>query len=182
MTISTTELWSQAIARGMPERAALLVVEVACQSMTCLSRGLPWAVYRVSTSKKGLGHVMDSFRTPTGWHEVVERYGAGEPAGRVFFEREPTDRILPEAEWATEVNSDLIMTRILRLAGLEEGVNRGAPWTPMSAMSTSMRRIMSICSVSQPRTDVSTSATATSSSCSTASTGYLSGAGSVERP
>jgi len=125
MSKSIVELWREAVGQGLPEGARLLVVDVAQQTLTLVNDGQQEAIYPVSTSKNGLGHQLDSFRTPTGWHEIVDRYGEGEPAGRVFFEREPTERILPETEWSTDLQDDLIMTRILHLSGLEHGVNRG---------------------------------------------------------
>jgi hypothetical protein len=55
----------------------------------------------------------------------VERYGDGLPAGTVFESRQPTGEVLPPEAWAEGGDRDLILTRILRLAGCEDGVNRG---------------------------------------------------------
>lgn len=118
-------LWNEALALGLPEHGIVLAVNVASQRMRLIHAGSCEREFVVSTSNNGTGNVMDSFKTPTGWHEVVERYGQDEPPGRVFFEREATPRVLPPGEWATDFSGDMIMTRILRLAGLEDGVNRG---------------------------------------------------------
>jgi hypothetical protein len=118
-------VWNEALALGLPDDGVVLAVEVGRQRMGLIRKGSRRREFVVSTSKNGTGNVMDSFMTPTGWHEIVERYGEGEPPGRVFFEREPTPRVLPLGDWATDLSDDLIMTRILRLAGLEDGVNRG---------------------------------------------------------
>ena len=60
-------------------------------------------------------------RTPPGWHRIHARIGEGAPSGAVFVSREATgDRWKGEPEAA-----DLILTRILTLEGLEDGVNRG---------------------------------------------------------
>jgi len=118
-------LWTDAVGRGFPEDGILLAVDVSRQRMGLLQRGQRVREYVVSTSKKGTGNLIDSFKTPTGWHVVVERYGDGQPPGRVFFEREPTAEVLSEDQWSSDVARDLIMTRILRLAGLEPGHNLG---------------------------------------------------------
>ena len=61
-------------------------------------------------------------RTPPGWHRIRQRIGAGAESGTVFESREPTGAV-----WnGEERDDDLILTRILTLDGLEEGVNRGA--------------------------------------------------------
>jgi len=118
-------LWSQALKRGLPATGALLVVDVREQRLHLVRGEHVERDYAVSTSKAGTGNVMDSYRTPTGWHEVVERFGAGEPAGRVFLDREPTNDMLTPEQWKDDESKDVILTRILRLAGLDEGVNRG---------------------------------------------------------
>ncbi len=63
----------------------------------------------------------NSFKTPPGIHRIVEKIGSGAPAGRIFRERGDTG-----VDWDGRSTEDnLILTRILRLAGLEMGVNRG---------------------------------------------------------
>lgn len=119
------EVWREALQRGLPAHGVLLLVSIEQQSLQVVDSGALMTAYRVSTSKRGSGNTVESYQTPTGWHEVVERYGAGEPAGRVFFERVPTPEVLAERYWREDDHRDLIMTRILRLAGLEDGVNRG---------------------------------------------------------
>lgn len=118
-------LWRQALQKGLREDGALLVVDSRAQQLYLLRNGSVEKTYTVSTSKNGLGNQENSLKTPTGWHEVIERYGDGEPLGRAFVDREPTDLVLPEETWRDDDHRDLILTRILRLTGLEEGVNRG---------------------------------------------------------
>jgi UDP-N-acetylmuramate--alanine ligase len=77
--------------------------------------------FDASTSRFGLGGRENSLRTPLGLHRIREKYGQGAPAGRVFRDREDTGE-----DWDHTLNGDnLILTRILRLEGLEQGVNRG---------------------------------------------------------
>ena len=80
------------------------------------------AAWPVSTAHAGIGGAEGSYRTPPGWHRVHRRIGEGAEAGSVFVAREPTGEI-----WRGQPrDDDLILTRILTLDGLEEGVNRGA--------------------------------------------------------
>jgi UDP-N-acetylmuramate--alanine ligase len=94
------------------ERQTLFV----CSGATVMDR------YAASTSRFGTGIRENSFKTPVGLHRIVRKIGHGAPPGRIFRERVDTGE-----DWnghdAGEEN--LILTRILRLEGLEEGINRG---------------------------------------------------------
>jgi len=74
------------------------------------------AHFPVSTSKFGLGEEDGSHRTPRGHHQIQEKIGAGVPPGTIFQGRKPTGKI-----WKPEIQTknDLILTRILWLAGRE---------------------------------------------------------------
>lgn len=75
----------------------------------------------ISTAKNGLGCEEGSYRTPTGWHRIHARIGAGAEPGTVFRSRVATGDV-----WRGEArDEDLILTRVLTLEGLEEGWNRG---------------------------------------------------------
>jgi L,D-transpeptidase YbiS len=116
---------SRAMELGMPPDAFFLIVDVQAQRMKLMDPACAAvANYPVSTSKYGVGEVADSFCTPRGFHEVVERYGDGAEPGSVFVSREFTGEILPEVDWR-QSDGDKILTRILRLAGREDGKNRG---------------------------------------------------------
>ncbi|MDA7681105.1 L,D-transpeptidase [Verrucomicrobiales bacterium] len=71
--------------------------------------------YRVSTSRFGIGHELNSFKTPTGKFEIEQKIGAGEPLGTVFNGR----RTAGVYNFKNQVKDDLILTRILWLSGLE---------------------------------------------------------------
>lgn len=78
--------------------------------------------YDASTSRFGSGNRENSLKTPVGMHRIIEKYGAGAPAGRVFRDREDTGE-----HWDhSQTGDNLILTRILRLEGLEQGINKGA--------------------------------------------------------
>jgi len=105
--------------RELPER--LVLVDVEQQQLFLVEHGAVTGQYPVSTSAQGVGGESGSFRTPAGWHRVHRRIGAGAPPGTVFVSREPTGET-----WRGETrDDDLILTRVLTLEGLEDGVNRG---------------------------------------------------------
>ena len=103
----------------LPDR--LLVVDVERQTATLLEAGSAIASWPVSTARAGIGGEEGSFRTPPGWHRIRERIGHDALSGTVFVSREPTGET-----WCGEKrDDDLILTRVLTLDGLEDGVNRG---------------------------------------------------------
>lgn len=105
--------------RTLPAR--LIVVDPAAQQAHLVVDGRRVWSAPCSTAANGLGGSAGSNRTPIGWHRVCERIGAGAESGTVFVSREPTGEV-----WRGEVRADdLILTRILRLEGLEPGINRG---------------------------------------------------------
>ena len=106
--------------RRLPNR--LLVVDAERQVATLLDAGSASASWPVSTARAGIGGEEGSFRTPPGWHAIRERIGRDAVPGTVFVSREPTGET-----WCGEPHDDdLILTRILTLDGLEDGINRGA--------------------------------------------------------
>lgn len=106
--------------RDLPHR--LLVVDIERQRLSLVEAGQVIAEYPVSTAAAGVGGDDGSLRTPPGWHRIDARIGDGAPAGAVFMSREHTGDL-----WRGEArDEDLILTRVLTLEGLEEGVNRGA--------------------------------------------------------
>ena len=103
----------------LPRR--LLVVDTERQLAVWLEDGNAAAAWPVSTARAGIGGVEGSFRTPPGWHRIRARIGEDAAPGTVFVSREPT-----ADKWRGEAREDdLILTRILTLEGLEDGVNRG---------------------------------------------------------
>jgi UDP-N-acetylmuramate--alanine ligase len=118
------DLARAALARcGAPPElpARLLVVDVERQRAVLIENGAAKAVWPVSSARAGIGGAEGSYRTPPGWHRVHRRIGEGAEEGAVFVSREPTGEM-----WRGEArDDDLILTRILTLDGLEEGVNRG---------------------------------------------------------
>jgi lipoprotein-anchoring transpeptidase ErfK/SrfK len=77
--------------------------------------------YTVSLSKFGIGNQKNSLKTPTGIHRIIEMIGAHAPAGRIF-----NNRIDTGLDWRFGLpEENNILSRIIRLDGLEPGINRG---------------------------------------------------------
>jgi len=112
------------VRRGAPildSSSNLLVVDTARQRLGLLEGGRLVFETAISTARNGLGCEQDSYRTPTGWHRIHARIGAGAETGSVFRNRVATGEV-----WRGEPrDEDLILTRVLTLDGLEEGRNRG---------------------------------------------------------
>ena len=75
-----------------------------------------------STAANGTGAQSGSFKTPLGWHSIARKIGDGAPWGQVFRNARPTNHVWAPADAPHE---DLVLTRILRLAGEEPGRNQG---------------------------------------------------------
>ncbi len=81
--------------------------------------------YLISSAENGAGEVENSFCTPRGMHQVCEKIGDGEPINSVFVGRQPTGEIYRDELFTKHPKRDWILTRILRLKGLEDGFNKG---------------------------------------------------------
>jgi len=80
-----------------------------------------WHSYSVSTAARGSGNQRNSLQTPLGRHRIAEKIGAGMPALTAFRARKPVAIYDPDRD---NPNSDWILSRILRLAGCQTGINR----------------------------------------------------------
>jgi len=108
-----------------------LLVDVAAQRLHLLEGEAPRGEWPISTAAAGVDAREGSGGTPPGVHRIAQRIGAGAAPGTVFVSREPTGEVWtpraattgPQPEPCGE--PDLILTRVLTLDGLEDGVNRG---------------------------------------------------------
>jgi lipoprotein-anchoring transpeptidase ErfK/SrfK len=90
-------------------------ISVSKQELNLKAGRKKLAYYPVSTSRFGLGTKEGSLKTPTGRFRIAEKIGDGTPVGTVFKSRRPvkaTKKMLRD--------DDLVMTRILWLAGIEQ--------------------------------------------------------------
>lgn len=92
-----------------------LRIDATNQRLEVLRDGKVHKSYAISTSRFGLGFEHGSNKTPLGRFVVGEKIGAGAAPGAVFKSRQPTGEIASQGG-----EEDLILTRILWLAGLEE--------------------------------------------------------------
>lgn len=76
--------------------------------------------YSISTSKYGAGNRSGSNKTPLGLHQIVSKIGRNAPLHAIFKCRRNTGKIGKIRD-----RGDFITTRILRLSGLEKGINKG---------------------------------------------------------
>jgi lipoprotein-anchoring transpeptidase ErfK/SrfK len=90
-------------------------ISIRDQQLTLNEDQQPIRTYQVSTSRFGIGTEEGSLMTPTGRFCVAEKIGDDMPSGTIFVGRVPLDP--GEAPPPTE---DLVMSRILRLDGLDE--------------------------------------------------------------
>ena len=102
----------------------MLYVSIKQQRMYHYKEGNCVKAYVVSTSKKDPSCVENSLGTPWGLHKISKVIGVGEPEGMVFKGRQPIGLRYWECDDATQ-SENLITTRILRMEGLEDGLNRG---------------------------------------------------------
>jgi hypothetical protein len=101
-----------------------LLVDVFEQRLILLQDNQMTAAWPVSTSSAGLDNRQDSGGTPPGLHRVHKKIGEGAEPGMIFESRQPTGILWRSAD-NDKQDGDLILTRILTLDGLEEGINRG---------------------------------------------------------
>lgn len=102
-----------------------LVVSVTQQRLFLVQADRVVADYPVSTSCFGTGAQAGSNQTPLGVHRVAAKFGEGQPAGMVFEARRPTGEVAKIYSDSTDVDEDLVTSRVLWLEGLEPGVNQG---------------------------------------------------------
>jgi hypothetical protein len=82
--------------------------------------------YTISTGRNPPSCIENSLGTPTGLHAVCEKIGEGEPLDTVFVARKSIGKTWRELKAAGETaGMARVTTRILRLKGLETGVNSG---------------------------------------------------------
>ncbi len=93
-----------------------LQVSIDDQTLRLLNADGLLRQFIISTAAKGVGFKEGSYRTPTGRFQIAEKIGQGEPMGTIFTAREPAGLWSPEQPCTA---SDLILTRILRIEGLD---------------------------------------------------------------
>ncbi len=83
------------------------------------------STYSISTSSKGAGNLMGSYKTPTGLHQIAEKIGDEAPAATLFVNKKNTGKVVSINTTEVSSNKDEITSRVLSLKGLQQGVNKG---------------------------------------------------------
>jgi lipoprotein-anchoring transpeptidase ErfK/SrfK len=92
-----------------------LVISIDGQSLEVFCGQSCIGKFGISTAAMGSGFEKNSHKTPTGRFRISEKIGDGQPIGMIFKCRVPAGLWHPDEA----VEEDLILTRILRLEGLD---------------------------------------------------------------
>ena len=104
----------------------LIIIDTKTQTLSLYNpSGVLLKSYIISTSKKGLGQLIGSRKTPAGLHKIVEKIGHNVPHYGIFCKRQFTNNVWEKPFLNKHHKKDFIVTRILRLEGLEPGINYG---------------------------------------------------------
>ena len=104
---------------------ALIRIDLTQQKLFCFYQERVIAEFSVSTGKNGPGETENSGCTPRGWHEIVEIVGLNHKKNSVFVGREWAGEIYSRKLASMFPKRDWILSRIIRLKGLEFGYNLG---------------------------------------------------------
>jgi len=103
-----------------------IIVNIGEQRLYLMSPSShPITDYPVSTSMYGVGNENGSYKTPLGKHGIAEKIGTGCAMTEVFVGRQPIGQFDVLQAGGHALPEDVIMCRILRLKGLEPGLNQG---------------------------------------------------------
>lgn len=102
-----------------------IIVDTKKQKLILLKEFEVVKEYSISTSKYGLGSEFGSYKTPTGYHKIVEKIGNGVPIGGIFKSKQFTGEMATIYTAQRDVTTDYITTRIMVIDGLEPGLNTG---------------------------------------------------------
>jgi lipoprotein-anchoring transpeptidase ErfK/SrfK len=102
--------------------SSILVVSIDKQTLYLFKEGSLLKSYLIATAKNGIGQEEGSEKTPIGLHVIGSMYGKSADPFTVFRSRKDTGKIWKPG---TYVGEDLVLTRVLCLEGLEEGLNQG---------------------------------------------------------
>lgn len=109
--------------KAKPTRYTVLI-DAKRQSLTLMRDKKTLATYPISTSRHGLGQKINSYKTPVGLHRIVEKIGHDVPTHGIFHRRQYVGAVWQPVP-REEHRKDYIVTRVLRLKGLEPGLNAG---------------------------------------------------------
>lgn len=105
--------------------AKQVVIDITTQTLILYKDKKELSRYKISTAKNGIGSQEGSGCTPLGRHIIAQKIGGEYPINTVFIGRVATGEIYNIALGEKHPKRDWILSRILWLQGLEDGVNSG---------------------------------------------------------
>lgn len=105
------------------EFSEILLVSINEQKMYHIKDDILLKTFPISSSKFGESNRKNSFQTPLGLHRIKRKIGHQLAPGTIIINGEPTDQIANILKDPTDVEEDLITSRLLWLDGLEKDVN-----------------------------------------------------------
>ncbi|PWQ92866.1 L,D-transpeptidase [Leucothrix pacifica] len=104
----------------------MLLVNISQQCLYHLQDNTLINKYIISSALNGVGSENNSGKTPLGAHCIQEKFGDDAPIATIFRGRVDTGELANIlTDQNTTSDADNITSRILRLAGLEPGLNQG---------------------------------------------------------
>ena len=110
---------------GLKENETYLVIKVELQKLFVCKNTEVIDEYDISSGAKGVGNVMESYKTPLGSHKIAGKYGDNEPIGTIFEGKKSMNITTKIYYEPVDTPMDYVTTRIINLEGLEEGINKG---------------------------------------------------------
>lgn len=102
-----------------------LTVHLQSQQLYVFYANKMIAKFEISSALNGPGELQNSHCTPRGWHAIAEIHGLNLEKNAVLVERSWTGEIYHPRLAEIFPDRDWILSRILRLRGLEPGFNQG---------------------------------------------------------
>lgn len=103
----------------------IVIVKISEQKLFFLENERVSKVYPISSSKFGIGNKFGSYKTPPGLHKISNKIGRNVLIGTIFVKRRNTGKVSRIRKKMVNQQRDLITTRILRLEGVQQGINKG---------------------------------------------------------
>lgn len=110
---------------GLQADEPAIIVSISEQKLLLVKNEEILASYPISSSAYGIGNKAGSNKTPLGTHKISHKIGEGAETGAVFRSRALTGEMAAIYTDDTDVEDDLVTTRIMWLQGMEPGVNQG---------------------------------------------------------
>ncbi len=102
----------------------MILISITEQKLMLIQDNYKIAEYPISTSKFGIGNKAESNMTPLGYHLIKEKVGDHIPKYSIYKAGKFTKEIATINN-EKAFNEDHITTRIIKLEGMENGINRG---------------------------------------------------------